>query len=96
MDALEIQNICVRNGALDLEVGMAIDTLHVTEEQANRILELLPNLANHVCVNGAGDGSFGNEIVGICLSTSSSSCRARQLRRTASLPGTRHGSRSSR
>lgn len=64
MDALEIQNICVRNGALDLEVGMAIDTLHVTEEQANRILELLPNLANHVCVNGAGDGSFGDEIVG--------------------------------
>lgn len=64
MDALEIQNICVRNGALDLEVGMAIDTLHVTEEQASRILELLPNLANHVCVNGAGVGSFGDEIVG--------------------------------
>ncbi len=64
MNTLEIQSIRVRNGALDLEVAMAADAFHVTDEQARRILELLPNLAHHVCVNGAGDGSFGDELVG--------------------------------
>lgn len=64
MSPLEIQRIRVRNGALDFEVALALDTLHVTEEQAEALLELLPNLARHVCVNESGDGSFGDEIVG--------------------------------
>lgn len=64
MNPLEIAQIRVRNGALDLEVVTSVDMLHVTEEQANRILELLPNLAHHVCVNGTEDGSFGDELVG--------------------------------
>lgn len=64
MRPLELQRVNVRNGALDLEVLTQLDMLHVTEEQAGRILELLPNLAHHVCVNGAGDGSFGDELVG--------------------------------
>lgn len=64
MNPLEIQSIRVRQGALDIEVAIAIDALHVTEDQASRILGFLPNLANHVCVNGAGDGTFGDEIAG--------------------------------
>ena len=64
MEPLEIHRIRVRKGALDLEARMALDTLHVSAEQAQRVLDLLPNLAHHVCVNGTGDGSFGDEIVG--------------------------------
>lgn len=64
MNLIEIQRIRVREGALDLEVVMPVDALHVTREQADRVLELLPNLAHHVCVNGAGNGSFGDELVG--------------------------------
>lgn len=61
---LEIERIHVRKGTLDLEVRCAIDTLHVTSEQALHVLELLPNLAHHVCVNDAGNESFGAELEG--------------------------------
>lgn len=64
MNPLAIQRINVRQGALDLEVSASLDALHVSEEQATRILDLLPNLAHHVCVNGAGNGTFGDELVG--------------------------------
>ena len=64
MKPLEIRHIRVRPGALDLEVAAALESLHVTEAQARRVLELLPNLEHHVCVNGKGDGTFGEELVG--------------------------------
>lgn len=64
MSLIEIRRIRVREGALDLEVAIPVSVLHVTQDQADRILGLLPNLARHVCVNGAGDGSFGDELVG--------------------------------
>lgn len=64
MQSIVIRHVRVRRGALDLEVAAAVDTLHVTGEQADRVLGLLPNLAHHVCVNGFGDGSFGEELVG--------------------------------
>ena len=64
MEPIEIRRMRVRSGALDLEVGLALDTLHVDAGQAERILGLLPNLARHVCVNGRSGGCFGDEIVG--------------------------------
>lgn len=64
MQPLDIRHVRVRRGALDLEVAAADDTFHVTEEVAGRVLELLPNLAHHVCVNGSGNRSFGAELVG--------------------------------
>lgn len=64
MRPLDIQRIRVRKGALDIDVACALDALRVTEEQAALILALCPNLASHVCVNGAGDGTFGDELVG--------------------------------
>ena len=59
----KIERIRVRRGTLDLQVSCALDALHVTHEQADRVLELLPNLQNHVCVNGAGE-TLGDELVG--------------------------------
>lgn len=64
MKPLEIRHIHVRPGALDLEVAASLDSLYVTAEQADCILGVLPNLAHHVCVNGKGDGTFGEELVG--------------------------------
>ena len=64
MEPIEIRRMRVRSGALDLEVGLALDTLYVDAGQAERILGLLPNLARHVCVNGRSGGCFGDEIVG--------------------------------
>lgn len=61
---LEIRRANVRRGALDLEVACDLDALHVTFEQAHRILGLLPNLTHHVCVNAAGNDTFGTELVG--------------------------------
>lgn len=61
---LKVEHIRVRKGTLDLEVRCDIDALHVTSEQALRVLELLPNLAHHVCVNDAGNESFGAELEG--------------------------------
>lgn len=64
MKPLEIKRIRVRKGTLDLDVLCAVKTLHVTAEQAQRALELLPNLAHHICVNDADGESFGDELVG--------------------------------
>lgn len=61
---LEIRRANVRRGALDLEIACDLDALRVTPSQADRILELLPNLAHHVCVNDAGNDTFGAELVG--------------------------------
>lgn len=61
---LEIRRVKVRRGTLDLEVACDLDALHVTPAQAERILQLLPNLAHHVCVNDAGNETFGTELVG--------------------------------
>ena len=63
MGRMEIRHIRVRRGALDLELAVALDVLHVSEEQADCVLSLLPNLSRHVCVNEHGDW-FGDEIVG--------------------------------
>lgn len=60
---MRIERIRVRRGYLDLRVSCPLDNLHVSQEQAERILELLPNLSNHVCVNGAGE-TLGDELVG--------------------------------
>lgn len=54
----------MRKGALDIELSCALESLHVTHEQARLALELLPNLSRHVCVNEREDGSFGAEIEG--------------------------------
>ena len=54
MEPIEIRRMRVRSGALDLEVGLALDTLYVDAGQAERI----------VCVNGRSGGCFGDEIVG--------------------------------
>lgn len=43
MEPIEIRRMRVRSGALDLEVGLALDTLYVDAGQAERILGLLPN-----------------------------------------------------
>lgn len=64
MDSLKIRRIRVRKGALDIELSCALDSLHVTQLQAQRALDLFPNLARHVCVNEREDGRFGAEIVG--------------------------------
>ena len=48
MEPIEIRRMRVRSGALDLEVGLTLDTLHVDAGQAERILGLLPNRARHV------------------------------------------------
>lgn len=64
MHPIEVTHAHVRKGALDLEVVAALDTLYVSEEQAQRVLGLLPNLASHVCVNSAGNDTFGDELVG--------------------------------
>lgn len=63
-NSISIKRIRVRRGTVDLDVVTRLDALHVTQEQAGRVLGLLPNLAHHVCVNGAGDGTFGDELVG--------------------------------
>ena len=60
---LSIERIRVRHGKLDLHVTVDIDALYVNQEQAQRMLAILPNLRNHVCVNGAGE-TFGDELLG--------------------------------
>lgn len=60
---LKIERIRVRRGAIDFRVFIVIDALYVSEEQAHRVLELFPNLRNHICINGKGE-TFGEEIVG--------------------------------
>ena len=40
MEPIEIRRMRVRSGALDLEVGLALDTLYVDAGQAERILGL--------------------------------------------------------
>lgn len=54
----------VRKGVLDLEVVCELDALRVTPQQAQRVLELLPNLERHICVNSARNDRFGDELVG--------------------------------
>ena len=60
---LDIRHITVRKGALDLEVAAAVEVLLVDTVVAQRVLDALPNLRNHVCVNGNGK-TFGDEIAG--------------------------------
>ncbi len=60
---LKVERIRVPRGYLDLLVSCSLNVPHVTEEQAARVLDLLPNLENHVCVNGAG-GTLGDELIG--------------------------------
>lgn len=64
MQPLEIKRIRVRAGALDLEVAASLDTLYVDDATAHRILDVLPNLAHHVCVNATDNATFGDELVG--------------------------------
>lgn len=64
MNPLEIQRMHVRRGILDLEARCDIDALHVTPDQAERALDLLPNLARHICVNSASNDRFGEELEG--------------------------------
>lgn len=54
----------VRKGVLDLDVRCDVGHLHATRSQADRILELLPNLSHHICVNSGSNDCFGNELVG--------------------------------
>lgn len=61
---IAIERTHVRKGIVDLDVCADVHALRVTSDQARRILELLPNLAHHVCVNGAGNDSFGDEVIG--------------------------------
>lgn len=51
----------MRHGAMDCEVACSLDNLHVSEQCAARIKEILPNIGNQVCVNGNGD-FFEDEI----------------------------------
>ncbi len=60
---LKIEHIRVRRGCLDLQISCSLENLHVTHDQAVRVLGLLPNLQNHVCVNGAGE-TLGDELIG--------------------------------
>ena len=60
---LAIERVRVRRGKIDLHVKVDINVLHVSQDQAQRVLCLLPNLQNHVCVNGAGE-TFGDELLG--------------------------------
>ncbi len=61
--ALSIAHITVRAGKLDFELACDGKRLHVDPRAAARALELLPNLARHVCVNRKGE-RFGDEIEG--------------------------------
>ena len=64
MKALQVEHITVtKDGALDMEVACSLAALHVTPEVAAAMLEALPNLAEHVCVNEKGE-TFGADIVG--------------------------------
>lgn len=63
MKPLAIRHIQVKRGALVLEVEAPLSTMRVPADAARRMLELLPNLAHHVCVNDNGD-TFGDEIAG--------------------------------
>ncbi len=63
MRPLDIRTISVGAQALDIEIAVPLDYLHVGKQTARRILALLPNLANHICMNGNGE-RFGDEIEG--------------------------------
>ena len=60
-----ITRLHVRRGRLDILTSTPLALLHVGEDVAARMLQLLPNLRNHVCVHTrAGGGTFGSELVG--------------------------------
>ena len=60
-----ITRLHVRRGRLDIFTSTPLALLHVGEDVAARMLQLLPNLRNHVCVHTrAGGGTFGGELVG--------------------------------
>ena len=62
---LRITRLHVRRGRLDILTSTPLALLHVSEDVAQRTLQLLPNLRNHVCVHTrAGGGTFGGELVG--------------------------------
>ena len=48
---------------MDIECAVALDALYVNEHAAARVLRVLPNLRNHVCV-APGIETFGEELVG--------------------------------
>ena len=60
---LAIEHIRVERGGVYAELRCRPARARVSAEQARAALELLPNLARHVCVNEKGD-SFGDDIVG--------------------------------
>ena len=60
---LSIVHITVRAGKLDFELSCDAERLHVDAGTAARVLEALPNLARHVCVNRRGE-RFGDEVEG--------------------------------
>lgn len=63
MRPLDIRHITVRAGALDLQVACPLELLHVDERLAHALLDRLPNLAHHVCVNGRGE-TLADELLG--------------------------------
>ena len=65
MPGFRITRLHVRRGRLDILTATPLELLHVSEDAARRILQLLPNLRNHVCVHTrAGGGTFGSELMG--------------------------------
>ena len=65
MPSFRITRLRVRRGRLDILTATPLALLHVSEDVARRILQLLPNLRNHVCVHTrAGGDTFGSELVG--------------------------------
>lgn len=60
---LAIEHIRVERGGVYAELRCRPARARVSADQARAALELLPNLARHVCVNEKGD-SFGDDIVG--------------------------------
>lgn len=60
---LSIEHITVEASGITAETRVEPAGARVEEEQAQRALAALPNLARHVCVNEHGE-TFGDEIAG--------------------------------
>lgn len=60
---LAVEHIAVEPSGITVETRIEPSSARITAHQAQRALELLPNLARHVCVNDKGD-TFGADISG--------------------------------
>ena len=60
---LTVEHIAVEPSGITVETRLEPSSARITAQQAQRALELLPNLARHVCVNDKGE-TFGAEISG--------------------------------